>query len=306
MNEKNITFNDLDILLLVNILIKNFFFIALITILAAVASVLIALNIPNIYKSTIILAPTNQSSSASQGFSRSSQISSLTGINIPIEIDSKTAEAQERIKSLDFFINEFLPYIKPENLAATKGWNREDDAILYDNSIYDSINKNWVRKNSWPLNKTQPSNQELYKFYEKNLQIDEDDDTGFIKISFRSHSANLAKLWLDLITSNINNSMREIDKKSAQESINFLQVNRENTNLQYMQETFSRLMESQVQTLMLASSNESYVFKIISPAYPPELKDSPSRALICIVGTFIGFMLSCLYFIVLTLRQKAL
>jgi LPS O-antigen subunit length determinant protein (WzzB/FepE family) len=304
MNEKNLTFNDLDVLLLVNVLIKKKFFISFVTFFAAILSVFIALSIPNTYKSSIVLAPSAPNNTSSE-LGNLAQFSSLAGINIPTGGDSKSTEAQERIKSLDFFTNEFLPYIKPENLVAIKSWNREEDSIEYDKSIFDPIKKKWVIKKSWPLDKSRPTNQELYKSYKENLQIDENNDSGFITISFSSRSANLSKLWLDLIVANINNSMREIDKNTAQESIDFLQASKKDTNLQYMQEIFSRLTESQVQTLMLASSNKSYVLKIISPAYPSEQKDMPNRALICILGTLIGFVASCILTIAIYAIKRA-
>ena len=47
-----------------------------------------------------------------------------------------------------------------------------------------------------------------------------------------------------------------------------------------------------MQILMLASSNEAYVFKAIDSPFVPEKKSSPRRALICIIGTLIGAILS--------------
>ena len=42
---------------------------------------------------------------------------------------------------------------------------------------------------------------------------------------------------------------------------------------------------------MLAEVRPEYVFKTIDPAIAPEKKSKPSRALICIIGTFIGGVL---------------
>ena len=42
---------------------------------------------------------------------------------------------------------------------------------------------------------------------------------------------------------------------------------------------------------MLAEVRPEYVFKTIDPAVIPEEKSKPSRALTCVLGTFLGGML---------------
>ena len=56
----------------------------------------------------------------------------------------------------------------------------------------------------------------------------------------------------------------------------------------------SNLLENQLQTLMLASSNDDYVYKIIDSPIVAEQKIEPSRAVICILGTFLGFIFGIL------------
>ena len=51
----------------------------------------------------------------------------------------------------------------------------------------------------------------------------------------------------------------------------------------------SSLIQDQVQVLMLAEASDDYVFKPIVSPIAPEKKSKPSRALICILGTIIGF-----------------
>ena len=43
---------------------------------------------------------------------------------------------------------------------------------------------------------------------------------------------------------------------------------------------------------MLANVSNDYVFDVIDPPISPELKFKPSRALICVLGTLLGGMLS--------------
>lgn len=41
---------------------------------------------------------------------------------------------------------------------------------------------------------------------------------------------------------------------------------------------------------MLAEVQEEFIFKIVDPAIAPETKESPRRALICVLGTLLGGM----------------
>jgi LPS O-antigen subunit length determinant protein (WzzB/FepE family) len=97
-----------------------------------------------------------------------------------------------------------------------------------------------------------------------------------------------------MIILNINESMRDIDKEASLNSINFLNELLTSNNMKSSKEVIANLLENQIQTLMLASSDKAYVFKIIDSPVSPEKKSGPSRALICILGGFFGVMLSLL------------
>ena len=55
---------------------------------------------------------------------------------------------------------------------------------------------------------------------------------------------------------------------------------------------------------MLSSSGEYYVFKIIDSPVAPEKKSGPSRDIICIMGTFLGGIISILIALILNFRQS--
>ena len=58
-----------------------------------------------------------------------------------------------------------------------------------------------------------------------------------------------------------------------------------------------------MQKLMFASVRNDYVYKTIESPLVPELKSSPNRAVICIVGTLIGFFLSIFLVLIMQLRK---
>ena len=74
-----------------------------------------------------------------------------------------------------------------------------------------------------------------------------------------------------------------------------------------MQTIFYQLIEEQTKTIMLANVRKDYVFKTIDPAIIPEEKDKPKRALIVILGTMLGGMLSIFISLILyfTVNKKS-
>lgn len=272
-------------------------FIAFVTSFFAIGSIIYSLSIPNKYNSFALLAASSEKESLASNIGQFSGLAGLAGINLPSDNGSKSEEAKERIKSFDFFKDYFLPFIKLEDLMAVKEWKIESDTIIYDESIFDVESNKWVRKVDYPKQAT-PSQQESYTKYLEILKLSTNNETGFISLSIIHESPFVANQWVDLIILNINNSMREIDKKNAEKSINFLNETSKTTSIKSIQEAISKLLEIQMQTLMLASSNEEYVFKVIDSPRIPEIKSSPDRALICIIGTLLGLFLSSIFVLI--------
>ena len=122
------------------------FTIAIITSIFAVFSVFYALSLPNIYQSNALLAPnTNNQDGLSSKLGGYSSLAGIAGISLPSESSSETIEAIERIKSYDFFVNNFIPNIKYENLVAAKRWNKLTNSIEYNKKIFKKENNEWVK-----------------------------------------------------------------------------------------------------------------------------------------------------------------
>jgi len=75
-------------------------------------------------------------------------------------------------------------------------------------------------------------------------------------------------------------------------NIGYLEKQISKTALTGMRDVFYILVEDQIKKRMLAEVSSEYVFKFISPAMVPEIKFSPKRSTICILGFLIGLILS--------------
>lgn len=280
---------------LLNILINRKKIIFVITSIFSLFSLIFALFLPNTYTSTALLAPSNPQNSLSSQLSGLSSLAGIAGVNIPGEMPNASTEAIERIKSFEFFSNFFISDIKLENLLAAKKWIPSQNKIVYKKNDFDEKQQEWIRDVKFPKSVI-PSNQEAYNYFIKNvLEISEDKNTSFVSVSISHYSPYIAEKWLKIIIKNINESMREEDKQNAQNSILFLQDAANETNLQSLNDAISSLLESQMQTLMLASSNEDYIYKIIDSPIIPEEKSGPNKPLIFILGSILGLILSIFF-----------
>ena len=295
-NNSNSLDNEIDLAELFSIIWNKKIFISIFTSFAALISVLYALYLPNIYTSSSLLAPTTEDNSLSSQLGSFSGLAGLAGVSLPAGNISNSQIAVKRIESFEFFSKYFLPNIKLEDLMAVDEWDAKNNTVVYDDSEFNSTTNEWSRK---------PSDQKAYKEYKRALSISQEELTGLVYLSMKHKSPVVAQNWVDTIIYNINECMREIDKQDAQNSIDFLNESLKNTNSQSIKVVFAKLMESQMQTLMLASSNEAYVFKTINSPIVPEDKSSPSRALICILGTLLGGILSILIVLFRNFRQTS-
>jgi LPS O-antigen subunit length determinant protein (WzzB/FepE family) len=115
-----------------------------------------------------------------------------------------------------------------------------------------------------------------------------------INIDIEFYSPSLAKQWLDFLVTDLNEFMRNQDQDEAQTSIDYLTNQLENIEVTSMETVFYQLIEEQTKNMMLTQVKVEYVLKTIDPAQVPEVKDSPKRALIVVMGTMLGGLLSLL------------
>jgi LPS O-antigen subunit length determinant protein (WzzB/FepE family) len=125
-----------------------------------------------------------------------------------------------------------------------------------------------------------------------------------VSIDIEFYSPTLAKKWLKLLVADLNEFMRIQDQKEAQASIDYLKEQLENIQVTTMETVFYQLIEEQTKNMMLTQVKAEYVLKTIDPAQVPEEKAGPKRALIVVLGTMLGGMLSVLIVLVRYFSRK--
>ena len=266
--------------------------------LFAIVSLVIALYLPNSYRSEALLAPAGQEASGLGGLSAKlgglSGLAGMAGMSLPgAGTDDKTALGLEVLKSRAFIQRFIERHQLLVPLMATSGWNAQTGELLIDEDLYDSVNEVWVRNVS-PPKMTIPSPQEAYKEFSEQLLVSQEKVTGFVRVGYEHYSPLVAQQWVTWLIEDVNREMREQDVTEAERSIAYLKAQVEATSLADLQAMFFELIQGQTETIMLAKVRQEYLFKTIDPAVVPEEKYGPKCALICIIGTMLGVMLGAL------------
>jgi hypothetical protein len=143
--EDEINFKDLF-----KIIEKRKLLIVSVTSLFSILGVIYSLSLPNIYQSRALLAPSTPNSQS--GLLKSyGGLASIAGIDISSQgSETNAIQAVEKINSLSFFKNYFLPNIFLPDLMAIESWNPANNKINYDTKIYENKSKKWIRKFSYP------------------------------------------------------------------------------------------------------------------------------------------------------------
>lgn len=294
--------DEIDLRELFSVIWQGKWLIFAVTTVFAVAAILYALSLPNIYKSEALLAPVSDSS----GMKVPGQLgglAALAGVNLGGGGSDKTSLALEILKSREFigrFIEQHDLFIP---IMAAESWNRATNSLQIDQDIYDSETKQWVRDVKPPF-QPKPSLLETHEEFMKLLNVSQDKETGMVKLSIEHFSPVIAQEWVMWLVQAINNEMRERELSEAQSSIAYLTSQLETTTIADIRTMLFSLIEEQTKTVMLANVRAEYVFKTVDPAVVAEKKAKPARALIVILAVMLGGMFSVLIVLIRYFSRK--
>ncbi|MFL2693689.1 MAG: Wzz/FepE/Etk N-terminal domain-containing protein [Gammaproteobacteria bacterium] len=274
------------------------FKIFVITSIFALSSLIYSLSLSDQYKATVVLAPSQSSQGGlSSALGQLGGFASVAGLNLDKTEVDEAKIAQEVMRSwsfIDHFISE--NDLMAEVYAVT-GWNKQLNQYEVDKTIYDTQNKKWLYKNRADIIGP-PTSWTLYEEFLKKLEVSLDKQTGLVTLSIEHYSPYVAKEWVDMYLQAINSYMQQRRIERITNNIDYLSEQIDQTQINEMRTAFFNIMEEQIKNKMLAEASPEYVFVTVSPAMVPELKSKPSRALICILLTFLGFVLSLVYVII--------
>ena len=226
------------------------------------------------FQADVTLAPAGDES-LSAGLSQFAGLANIAGISLPT---SGTAEAIATLRSRDF--------------AASFIGDRSLMPVLFA-SEWDTTSSSWRRPDKAPQ-----MGDAVKLFREQVLAVREDKIEGLVTVSVRWTDPVLAADWANDLVKRVNGRLRETAVRDSERNIAFLRSQLVDNALVAVQQSAGRVLESELQKLMLAKGNEQFAFKIIDPATVPLEKYKPQRILIMLLSTILGFVVGAVVAII--------
>jgi uncharacterized protein involved in exopolysaccharide biosynthesis len=234
-----------------------------ITSLFAVGGVTYALVAQEWWRAEVVLAPADKKGGMSGALSQLSGLASLAGVSVG---GGGGNEPLAVLKSKDFA----RQFITEMNLMPV---------LLKDQKTEDG---------------KAPDIRDALRIFETVRTVSDDKKTGLVTLSVRWKDADTAALWANELARRVNARLRAEALAEAERNVTYLQKEMAATSVVSLQQSMGRVLEGEMQKLMLARGNDEFAFKVIDKATPPKQRDAPKRSLIAIVATLAGGFLGIL------------
>jgi uncharacterized protein involved in exopolysaccharide biosynthesis len=228
-----------------------------------------------VYRATSLLIPATNSGAA-LGSSLGGQLGGLGGIaalaGLKIGSDgNQTEEALAVLRSRQFT----EAFIREKGLMP----------ILYAMN-WDADKRTW---NSPPGD--EPTLAMAYRKFNQQIRtVFQDKKTGLVTLQVDWTDRALATAWANELVARLNAEMRRRAIAQADASLKFLEEELTATSAIETRMAINRLVESQVNSRMLANVTVEYAFRIVDPAMVPDRKDvlRPRKFLMAALAIFCG------------------
>ena len=128
-------------------------------------------------------------------------------------------------------------------------------------------------------------------FRDDIVSIREDKRTGLTIVAVNWTDPAIAAKWANDIVALANELLRTRAIAESKASIAYLNGQVSQTDVIDVRKVMYELIENETKSLMLANAKTEYAFTTIDPAVPPEIRFSPRRTLMVLLGLAIGMML---------------
>tara|TARA_B100000925_G_scaffold216119_1_gene165275 strand:- start:14959 stop:15816 length:858 start_codon:yes stop_codon:yes gene_type:complete len=149
-------------------------------------------------------------------------------------------------------------------------------------------------KRNWKVR--EPNQEEIYSTFMKDfLSISRDLSTNLVSVSITSLDPQLSAEIANNLVYSLNSLLREKELLESNKRIDFLNDKLAETLDAFSKNYLSSLIQAETAKSSSLFAEDEFAFKIIDPAYPPELKSSPSKTEWGIYGILSGFIFSLFY-----------
>jgi uncharacterized protein involved in exopolysaccharide biosynthesis len=243
-----------------------------VTAASTLISAVLVLALPSWYRAEVLLAPVRAKSAADLASPLASLggLASLAGINLGASTSEPLAVLESRDLARQFIEQQnLLPVIFARKWDAKLARWRPADA------------KDW------------PDVRDGVKYlFDKVRTVKEDKKSGLVTLTIEWKDAKTAADWANLYADRANERIRARALLEAQANVSFLEHELTSTSVVTLQQSIGRLLDTELQKLMLARENKEFAFRVIDRAEVPKWRVWPKRVLTIVLATLISGALS--------------
>jgi uncharacterized protein involved in exopolysaccharide biosynthesis len=148
-----------------------------------------------------------------------------------------------------------------------------------------------------------PDLWDAVRFFDTSIRrVRLDRTTGLVHLSVQWTDPELAAEWANVLVKMTNQKMRERALSEATTNIAYLERELANTSIVTLQQSIGRVLESELQKMLIARGNEEFSFRVLDRAEAPKFPVKPKRRIIVLASVFLAGILS----VVIVLLKNAI
>jgi uncharacterized protein involved in exopolysaccharide biosynthesis len=229
------------------------------------------------FRAYVVMVQAEENKSLSGNLSQLGGIANLAGINI----DGSSAEEPVAVLRSKELVRGFIADKKLTKVllvdkldAKTGDWTERDPAA-------------------------QPDIRDAVEYFEKKVgTIVEDKKAGLVTLSITWRNPVVAAEWANELAQRANAKLRDKATTEAERNIDYLKNEMATATVTSLQQSIGRVLESEMQKLLLARGNDEFAFKVVDPAVPPRKPTWPQKPVTIGGSAILGFMVSVVAIIV--------
>jgi uncharacterized protein involved in exopolysaccharide biosynthesis len=234
--------------------------IAGVTLVFTTCGVIYALIAPQWYRADVVMVPADQKSMSS-ALGQLGGLASLAGVSLPSGSNTEPlAVLRSQGFARGFIVNRELTKDILEGFGESSG----------DKDVRDAV-----------------------KLFETRVRtVVEEKKAGTVTLSIIWRDPDVAADWANSIVAMLNERQRDKALQEAERNVLYLQKEIANSNVISLQQSLGRVLEAEMQKLLLARGNNEFAYKVIDPAVAPKERFSPRRSVIVVLSFLAGLVFS--------------
>jgi uncharacterized protein involved in exopolysaccharide biosynthesis len=137
-----------------------------------------------------------------------------------------------------------------------------------------------------------PDIRDAVRVFERDVRrVSVDKETGLVTLSVDWIEPKVAAQWANELVERVNQETRAMALANAERNVAFLRAELSTNGVASMQQSVGRLLESELQKLMLARGESEFAFRVIDAAETPKKRVRPMRSLLVIAAAALGALL---------------